>query len=433
MTAVAMKCIKAEKHPNADALRVYEFVNDGEPIQIIANLENIYEVDDVVAIALTGSVLKDGTKIRPTKLRDLPSYGMALGKTEAAVGTDLSEQFCQKDLVAAGTSHIPWPDIESLYNIRRYLVQQNMTRVIRYKAKVKLDGTNAGIQIKPDGSYFAQSRSRLLTENHDNMDFGKWVKNNEGLWTLIRENADKAGLKGKAITVFGEYCGQGIQKRTAISQIDRRILAVFAIQIGELDAEFECNPEIIQSICPQTELVYTLPWYGLPVDLDYTDPERLTAGAEIINKMVEAVELTDPWVKETFGVEGIGEGVVMYPIIDGKERIPRVTYTDLVFKAKGEKHQVVKAKKPAQINPEFVATINGFVDLMVTENRLEQIAGKVGDFNMKKTGEFLKEFNLDVQKESVAELEAADLEWKQVAKEVGTRARQWWTQKCKEL
>jgi len=433
MTAVAMKCIKAEKHPNADALRVYEFVNDGEPVQIIANLEHVYEVDDVVAIALTGSVLLDGTKIRPTKLRELPSYGMALGKTEAAVGTDLTDQFCQKELSSAGAYHIPWPDIESLYNIRRYLKQQNMERIITYKKKVKLDGTNAGVQIKPDGSVFAQSRSRLLTENHDNMNFGQWVKARASYWAAVRLNADVLGLQDKTITVFGEYCGQGIQKRTAVSQIDRRILAVFAIQIGELDAEFECNPDVLQQLCPENEDVFVLPWLGDPIDLDYTSAEKLEVGAEIINKVVEAVELTDPWVKAKFGVEGLGEGVVLYPIIDGKERISRVTYTDLVFKAKGEKHQVVKAKKPAQINPEFVATINGFVDLMVTENRLEQIAGKVGEFNMKKTGEFLKEFNIDVQKESVAELEAAGLEWKQVAKEVGTRARKWWTAKCKEL
>jgi hypothetical protein len=33
-----------------------------------------------------------------------------------------------------------------------------------------------------------------------------------------------------------------------------------------------------------------------------------------MNKLVEAVDTEDPWVKETFGVTGTGEGVVWYPV-----------------------------------------------------------------------------------------------------------------------
>jgi hypothetical protein len=33
-----------------------------------------------------------------------------------------------------------------------------------------------------------------------------------------------------------------------------------------------------------------------------------------MNRLVEAVDTEDPWVKETFGVTGTGEGVVWYPV-----------------------------------------------------------------------------------------------------------------------
>ena len=96
MSVMAMKVVSESQHPNADALRLYTMSASGqETVQIIANLDNLYQVNNVVAIALTGAVLKDGTKIKPSKLRGVYSYGMALGKVEAEVGTDLSEIYCQ--------------------------------------------------------------------------------------------------------------------------------------------------------------------------------------------------------------------------------------------------------------------------------------------------------------------------------------------------
>lgn len=51
MSVMAMKVIGAEKHPNADALRLYTMqAPDLEAVQVIANLDRIYQIDDVVAI-----------------------------------------------------------------------------------------------------------------------------------------------------------------------------------------------------------------------------------------------------------------------------------------------------------------------------------------------------------------------------------------------
>jgi tRNA-binding EMAP/Myf-like protein len=83
MSVMAMKVVAVTTHPNADSLYLYTMEAPGkEKVQIIASLDSIYQVDDVVAIALVGSILKDGLKIKPSKLRGIYSYGMALGKVE---------------------------------------------------------------------------------------------------------------------------------------------------------------------------------------------------------------------------------------------------------------------------------------------------------------------------------------------------------------
>ena len=59
MTVIVMETITAEPHPNADALRIYQMQAPGKSaIQIIANLDHVYQVGDLVAIALVDSILK---------------------------------------------------------------------------------------------------------------------------------------------------------------------------------------------------------------------------------------------------------------------------------------------------------------------------------------------------------------------------------------
>lgn len=92
-----MKVVKADQHSNADRLRVYIFENGaGEHLQIVANLENVYEIGDHAAIACVGTVLSDGTEIKLAKPRGVESFGMALGKVSEEVDTDLTEKYGAK-------------------------------------------------------------------------------------------------------------------------------------------------------------------------------------------------------------------------------------------------------------------------------------------------------------------------------------------------
>jgi len=430
MTVMAMKVIGAEKHPNADALRLYKFKIEQKEVEVIANLDRIYEIGDVVAIALVGSTLKDGTQIKPTKLRGVYSYGMALGTVEVEVGTDLSELYCQPE-APTEVKQIPfikWTSIELLHNVKRELDARNQAFQLTYRAKVKLHGTNAGVQITPTGDVFAQKRSSVITSKDDNAGFAAWIENNVSYFSQLKSDSN--------LTIFGEWSGNGIQKGVAIAQIERKVFAVFAIQyggVGEEIAKLEIRPEKIREILPQHEDIFILPYYGQPVDLNFGDRKQLQAAADTINQMVEAVEKVDPWVKENFGVEGVGEGLVMYPEVE--EIVDRDRYTQLIFKAKGEKHQVVKTKKAAQIDPEVAQNIAEFVELFVTEARLQQALteGCNGQLDMKQMGSFLKWISSDIHKESETELAAANLTWKEVNKSVNGAARKWYTNKVTNI
>ncbi|MEK0195294.1 RNA ligase family protein [Microcoleus anatoxicus] len=428
MPVIAMEVKTAQNHPKADALRLYNLEAPGcDSVQIIANSENIYSVGDIVAVALTDSVLKDGRKITPTKLRGIYSYGMALGKVEAAIGSDLSAIYCEKT-VAESVQLQSWPSIELLYNLRRSLKAVDETPKITYRAKIKLDGSNGGVQIFADGTVAVQSRSQIISPENDNLGFARWVSENIDFFAHL--------ASAEHVTIFGEWCGKGIQKRTAISECDRKIFVVFAIQFGGVDgklAKLEIRPDKIADFLPKHPDIFVLPFYGEPILVDFGDRNQLASAVEILNQAVNTVETLDPWVKETFGIEGIGEGLVLFPESD--EVVERLSYAKLLFKAKGEKHKAVKTKEPVQIDPEVAKSIDDFVNLFVTPARLEQAVTEVGcsEFDQDKIGAFLKWFNADVQKESVAELEVAKLTWKDVNKAVMKAAKKWYQEQAKPV
>ena len=93
MPVIAMKCISKSAHEKTDSLFIYNFESpDLGTKTIVANLTNVYEVGDVVAIAQLGTWLAEG-EMKPRKVFGIDSEGMALGPVTSVLGTDLSEQF----------------------------------------------------------------------------------------------------------------------------------------------------------------------------------------------------------------------------------------------------------------------------------------------------------------------------------------------------
>ena len=68
----------------------------------------------------------------------------------------------------------------------------------------------------------------------------------------------------------------------------------------------------------------------------------------------------------------------------------------------------------------------------MTENRLKQAVTEAcqGEYNPKYMGAFLQWIAADIIKESVAELEASNLTWKEVNKPINNAAKTWFMNKA---
>lgn len=267
-------------------------------------------------------------------------------------------------------------------------------------------------------------------------------------WAYARKTSftspkDNAVTKDAGYIVYGEWCGPGIQKSVAVSAIPNKIFAVFAAKpLQEGNDNLLIDPQDLEELVRNVEGAYVLPWHkdstgaSVSLEIDWTAAdEHLEHDVKFINAHVNAVEENDPWVDETFGVKGTGEGLVFYPCSD--EHLGVINFNNLVFKAKGEKHRVIKAKEAAQVNPDVAASVDQFVDMVLAEARLEQGAGVVGETNgltryeNRLVGNFIKWITADVQKETKDEMEAAGLTWEQVSKAVTAKARAWYLDKSK--
>jgi hypothetical protein len=330
-------------------------------------------------------------------------------------------------------SHISWSSIELLHNVIRtlnFLSERNGAPLpqLHYKGKIKQHGTNCAVQITPDG-IFAQSRTQMLVDGVDYKGFAQWVAAHNTYWKALPEG----------ISVFGEWCGPGVESGMAISKLNRKIFAIFAIQYGNgAEARIEYEPEKLRAVLPAHPDIYVLPWWeAASTSLNFADATSLDKEVARLNQLVESVEKEDPWVKEAFGISGLGEGIVFYPIDvghAGSENVPSDPegLARFMFKAKGEKHRTAGTKAPVQVAAEVVKNVKEFVALMLTEARLQQGMTTVcnGSFEMKQMRAFLEWVSNDVKKESTAELEASGLTWEQVQKDVQNSARDWFKVKA---
>jgi len=84
---VVGKILEITPHPNADSLLVTKVDVGGEVLQIITGATNI-KVNDYIPVALHGSTLPDGTKIKRGKLRGIESNGMLCSPDELGLDAE---------------------------------------------------------------------------------------------------------------------------------------------------------------------------------------------------------------------------------------------------------------------------------------------------------------------------------------------------------
>jgi hypothetical protein len=316
-----------------------------------------------------------------------------------------------------------FPDIESLRHIstsiKKYCDDTDTPLpTIKFRGTTKLHGTNAGVAIKGD-SVVAQGRNVQLFLGEDSFAFAQWVSQ--------KTEALKAAAHiffynttGRTVTLFGEWCGEGIQKGMAISSLPKHFV-IFAAH-DELSDEwvdiFQIPAEAELWKNANAEGIYFIRQCGdWEISVDFND---LVPAAEQISALTLEVENQCPW--GTFrGATGIGEGIVWnsydYPV-------------HFQFKSKGLKHKKTGEKTRVQIDPVKTEAIGVLVSALLPEWRLEQGIETLRRDNeavdISNTGKYLKWIAEDILKEEGDQIAANSFTWKEIVQQVSKQAREFY-------
>ena len=313
---------------------------------------------------------------------------------------------------------IKWPDIQLFNNVYKFIkinpnnwfsdiVDKTKSTSVIYRSKCKLHGMNMAIQVY-DNNVICQSRDTILSLSNDLKGFAKFVSERD--FSLAKDHI-----------IYGEWVGPGIQSDVAVSNIPNKVFAVFAASpLNDLN-KLIIEPDELSNLVSNIKDVYVIPWYNELIEINWSNSEEeIGHTVMMINEWVKKVEENDPWVFETFNIKGTGEGLVFYPI----SHPGREMFSNFTFKAKGNKHQNIAKAAPAQLHAEKANSINEFVNLVVTEARLNQGLALIGN-DKKFTGKFVQWVKDDVKKEAKDEMEASGLTFDIVQKEIENKARTW--------
>jgi len=272
---------------------------------------------------------------------------------------------------------------------------------LKFKGTVKLHGTNAGVVLYKDGTINFQSRERILSLEQDNAGFMLAMMGKD--LNFLFDGVEFT----ESIAVYGEWCGGNIQKSVAINGLPK-MFVIFGYKVDGvyIDVFPQSNEQGIYNINQFTTY---------DIEIDFENPELIQ------NKLIELtieVENECP-VGKYFGASGIGEGIVFTSVDDA----------NLKFKSKGEKHSSSKVKTLNAVDTESLEGLKEFVELTVTENRLEQGLQYLQEMGLslenRSTGDFLSWVVKDVIKEETDTIVANQFDVKKVKSAVGVKARMW--------
>jgi hypothetical protein len=328
-----------------------------------------------------------------------------------------------------------WPEISLFHNVRHRLADKPQA-LLTYRAKIKLHGSNAAVNIQR-GQIHAQSRNELLWGDKSHYGFRQFVdKRQEFFRAMVERHVTR--VKGQDVIVFGEWCGKGIMQGAAICSLTKNIFAVFAVQIGE---HVIVTPrDLAQFLFDNAEQskdlahdIYIVPWATEPMQIDFQHVTQLEHVVQVLTEHVIAIDKTDPWVREEFGIEGVGEGLVWYPVLN---EVTMSVLSDTLFKTKGPSHAMVQHKRGEKealilLSPEVAQDGEDYANMFVTEQRLQQAFEEVckGRAVREKTNQFVQWMVKDIKKEGKAELEASKLTWDQVEPAIKKKTQLWYQQK----
>ena len=307
------------------------------------------------------------------------------------------------------------------------IYNDNPLPTVNVSFTTKLHGSNAGLSLQDD-KIVCLSRNRVLGKQghfgfpeliHDNVDVCI------DLFKQIQTTSD--WKPGEIITIYGEIAGPGIQKGVSISKIPEKTWFIFAAKITNTD-NLEDEGRWVQNINeltvshPRIKNIHEFKTWN--IDIDVSSPK-------IVQNELNALALSvgdECPVAAQMGVQGVGEGVVGTCFFKGER---------FAFKVKDERHSESKIKKMADVDPIVLKNIQEFVAYSCTVDRMDQAIFEVNQeiddiYDKRNTGKVVNWIKSDILSECSRELSDSNLEFKQVAKDIGDKMRGHFFQKILE-
>ena len=319
------------------------------------------------------------------------------------------------------------PSIEALRKIVKdieYLCEEPRLPELSAIGTVKLHGTNASILYNNTiNTINPQKKSGIISIDNDNFGFARFVdENTTGCMDIIDKiklllTKEDLGLL-EYITIFGEWAGKGIQKKVAISELPKAFY-MFGVHIKhrcESENDYWLSSEIVSQLKPLNPIynLYNFKTYSIKIDFN-----KIGEANDLMKTQVDEIEKEDP-VAKSFGVSGVGEGIV-YVINNYKGQ-------RFIWKAKGEKHVhtgKIKSKGGYKEKQED-SKRESFLDSILPNWRLEQgiteIFGESTLIDRRLYGDYIKWINQDIIKEEMDRIEESDYTLSDLYKDINRRA-----------
>lgn len=314
---------------------------------------------------------------------------------------------------------------------------------LKFEGTVKLHGTNAAIVRNSEGEMWAQSRENVITPLKDNAGFAMFVEANKPAFSNLMDIVNRdvlssqvESLRSCTIAVYGEWCGKGIQKTVAISQLPK-MFVIFGIAIrpkqDDSDEEYRIwlDSQGVMDIyrkafagSEKVRCIYEFPTYS--VEIDFSRPH------DFQNQLVDltlAVEEECP-VGKALGAtpeNGLltGEGIVWKCVTPGYAN------SRYWFKTKGERHSAGGGKVTtlAPVDVERIDNINKLAETLTPAWRLEQMITQTFDtlnggcLDIRRMGDYIKAVMQDIIKEELDTLAVSGFSTKDVTGAVSKIAR----------
>lgn len=320
----------------------------------------------------------------------------------------------------------------------------------------KIHGTNAAVCYNDIDGFWVQSRERILSLESDNAGCAFTAESLKDDWmAIIHELADyyNIDLHTKTISIYYEWCGGSIQKKSAVSGLDKRSIIFQHFKVSPLNAKLGEDGEVLKTDDQPAEWLETckgnkyvdnvsknsfnvmnykyvdnvdknifnvMNYKTWKILVDFKSPKLFQND---FLELVSEVEKCSPIGKAMGQPENIGEGVV-----------GTFLYDDILykFKVKGEKHTSTKVKVLKPVDTEREKAKVALATKVATASRFEQgwqaifgIDNEIKEPCKESMGDFLRWVFRDIMKEHLDDYAAAGIEPKEINSLINNIARPW--------